>query len=173
MVSRVARAIEFARLTAEVVHGFGRGSKLLGFPTANMKICWGQEDALTPEESEVLKFASSSKPGIYYGWAKVVGGDDEGVYKTAMSVGWNPHFEDSKVKTIEAWILHDYAEDFHGKELRVIICGYIREEAKFESLEALIDAIQGDGDFCSQQLDHPTLHSLTQDSWFVPANKVM
>ena len=40
-LERVSEALsEPIRLRAEVVHGFGRGSKLLGFPTANMKVRW-------------------------------------------------------------------------------------------------------------------------------------
>ena len=33
------------------------------------------------------------KSGIYYGWATV---DDGPIHKMVMSVGWNPHFQNTK-----------------------------------------------------------------------------
>ena len=38
MERRVLSHITPVRLRAKVVHGFGRGSKQLGFPTANLQI---------------------------------------------------------------------------------------------------------------------------------------
>ena len=61
-----------------VVHGFGRGSKQLGFPTANLN------------SIDAKAFASDYPTGIYAGWAKVSGGPDSRVYPAAISVGWNP-----------------------------------------------------------------------------------
>ena len=57
-----------------MVRGFGRGSKELGIPTANL-------------DAEHLGKALDDLPsGIYFGWASV-GGSDE-VHKMVMSVGW-------------------------------------------------------------------------------------
>merc|ERR1712146_109615 len=109
-------------------------------------------DSLEPHEQEVLRFAQSIQPGIYYAWAQVVDGPDRGVYKAAMSVGWNPQFVDVKAKTVEPWILHDFAEDFYDCELRIVVCGFVRKELKFECFEDLIAAIRADGDFCSAAL---------------------
>merc|ERR1719230_581908 len=139
------------RLSAKVVHGFGRGSKLLGFPTANMEVKWDLEndpERLTPEEQDILSFARTCEAGIYYAWAQVANGPDKGVYKTAMSVGWNPTFTDVKAKTIEPWILHDFEKDFYDCELRLIICGFVRKELKFDTFENLVVAIREDGAFC-------------------------
>ena len=69
---------EVVIVRGKVVHGFGRGSKQLGFPTANL-------DSL-----EAKAFAAKYSTGIYAGWAKVVGGRDSHVYPAAISVGWNP-----------------------------------------------------------------------------------
>ena len=44
-------------------------------------------------------------------------GDDSGVYKVAMSVGWNPTFTDVKRKTLEAWLLHSFDKDFYERLL--------------------------------------------------------
>jgi riboflavin kinase len=57
-----------------VVAGFGRGSKELGVPTANLDV-----DALGAALDGV-------PPGIYFGWANV--GDDARVHQMVMSIGW-------------------------------------------------------------------------------------
>merc|ERR1712176_1103694 len=103
IVERVQKTMEpLPRLKSKVVPGFGRGSKLLGFPTANMEVRWDMEsepEKLKPEERDILNFARTCEAGIYYAWAQVSDGPDKGVYKTAMSVGWNPTFTDVKAKT--------------------------------------------------------------------------
>ena len=60
-------------LKGVVTKGFGRGSKLLGIPTANLPV-----DALGAQLDGV-------GTGIFLGWAQV---DDSPVYKTVISVGW-------------------------------------------------------------------------------------
>eukprot|EP00746_Dinoflagellata_sp_MGD_P009706 gnl/MRDRNA2_/MRDRNA2_119815_c0_seq1.p1 gnl/MRDRNA2_/MRDRNA2_119815_c0~~gnl/MRDRNA2_/MRDRNA2_119815_c0_seq1.p1 ORF type:complete len:196 (-),score=38.13 gnl/MRDRNA2_/MRDRNA2_119815_c0_seq1:177-764(-) len=171
IVNRAAQPLTpFPKLAAEVVHGFGRGSKTLGFPTANMKVCWDKKpEAMDAHEKEIYEWVSACTPGIYYAWAQVVDGPDKGVYKTAMSVGWNPTFTDVKAKTVEPWILHDYAEDFYGCELRLIICGFVREELKFDKFDELITAIREDGDFCSEALNDPGCASAASDPFFSPS----
>lgn len=148
-----------ARLGGQVVHGFGRGSSQLGFPTANLEIRWdatGEERTkLDPLARDVLDFAEKTPCGIYAAWGRVCDGPDQGVYKVAMSVGWNPHFEGEdavKNKTIEAWILHDYDDTFYGAHMRLVVLGHVRDEAKFNSLEQLIDEIGKDGKFCESEL---------------------
>lgn len=61
-----------------VVRGFGRGSKQLGFPTANL------------ESPDVKEFTNTHATGIYSGLARVMNGPDSAVYPAAISVGWNP-----------------------------------------------------------------------------------
>mmetsp|Transcript_14925 Transcript_14925/g.26158 ORF Transcript_14925/g.26158 Transcript_14925/m.26158 type:complete len:186 (+) Transcript_14925:56-613(+) len=168
-VSRMRKVMEpMPRLKASVVHGFGRGSKMLGFPTANMDVRWEAAEKLNEQEETILDFAKRCEPGIYYAWAQVADGPDRGVYKAAMSVGWNPTFTDVKAKTVEPWILHDYAEDFYGSELRLVVCGFVRPEAKFEKFDDLIVAIREDGEFCREALDESSLAELAHDAFFVP-----
>ena len=76
-------------LTGAVVHGFGRGSAQLGFPTANLEIDW-TDGAKTPAAQKIRNFVDTHDTGIYAAWAQVADGDDSGVYKAAVSVGWNP-----------------------------------------------------------------------------------
>jgi len=35
------------------------------------------------------------------------------VYKTALSIGWNPQFK-NKEKTVEAYLVNEFPEDFYG-----------------------------------------------------------
>ncbi|KAL7748501.1 riboflavin kinase [Sorochytrium milnesiophthora] len=117
----------FARGT--VVKGFGRGSKQLGIPTANLP-----EDIATA-------ITTSISTGIYYGWASVGPAQDR--YPMVMSVGWNPYYKNEK-KTAEVHIMHSFGQDFYGQELRIVVLGYIRDEKNYTSLEALIEDINTD-----------------------------
>mmetsp|Transcript_619 Transcript_619/g.1114 ORF Transcript_619/g.1114 Transcript_619/m.1114 type:complete len:183 (-) Transcript_619:1546-2094(-) len=121
-------------LTGEVIHGFGRGSKLLGCPTAN----------IPPEP--YLKLLEVLSTGIYFGFCTVLHNnliDQSQVHLMVMSIGWNPFF-DNKHKTIEAHILDFPDIDFYGAELRLCVVGYIRPELSFESLDELKAAIAQD-----------------------------
>ncbi|URE03111.1 Flavokinase [Musa troglodytarum] len=122
-----------------VIKGFGRGSKVLGIPTANL-----------PAEN-FSTILSEHTSGVYFGWA---GLSTRGIYKMVMSIGWNPYFDNTE-KTIEPWLLHDFGEDFYGEELRLAIVGYIRPEANFPSLASLIARIHEDGRIAEKALDLP------------------
>lgn len=122
-----------------VIKGFGRGSKVLGIPTANL---------LAEKFSDVL---SEHTSGVYFGWA---GLPKRGIYKMVMSIGWNPYFDNTE-KTIEPWLLHKFDDDFYGEELRLVVVGYIRPEANFPSLESLIERIHEDGRIAEKALDLP------------------
>ncbi|XP_049936771.1 bifunctional riboflavin kinase/FMN phosphatase-like isoform X2 [Nymphaea colorata] len=126
-----------------VIKGYGRGSKVLGIPTAN----------ISPNGfSDILSVSAS---GVYFGWA---GLSTRGIYKMVMSIGWNPYFHNAE-KTIEPWLLHDFNEDFYGEELRLAIVGYIRPEANFPSLDDLIKRIHEDRRIAEKALDLPLYSS--------------
>lgn len=55
---------------------------------------------------------SEAVSGVYCGWASI--GNSATVYKTAMSIGWNPFYK-NKQKTAEPWLLHDFDTDFYGE----------------------------------------------------------
>ena len=57
----------------------------------------------------------------------------------------NPFYKNTK-KTVEPHLLSVFPADFYGEELRLVVCGYLRPEANFPSLEALMAAIHGDID---------------------------
>lgn len=115
-------------LRGQVVHGFGRGSKLLGCPTANL-------------DPNAFRDVLVGVPrGIYCGWAQV---DSGPVLPSVLSLGYNPTF-DTKEETVECYIMHDFPEDFYGHTLTLCICGYLRPSENFSSLEELIRWIARD-----------------------------
>ncbi|KAG7964131.1 hypothetical protein I3843_09G153400 [Carya illinoinensis] len=132
-----------------VIKGYGRGSKVLGIPTANLS---------TEGYSALL---SEHPSGVYFGWA---GLSTRGVFKMVMSIGWNPYFDNTE-KTIEPWLLHDFAEDFYGEELHLVVIGYIRPEANFPSLEGLIAKIHEDRRIAETALDLPPYSAYWEDPY--------
>jgi len=118
-----------------VVRGFGRGGKQLGCPTANL-------------EDHVLK--GDEETGVWMGWAKVRGQ----VYKCVASIGWNPFFQNEK-KTCEPHIMHNFDSDFYGEPIEIALCGYLRPEKNFKSLEDLKQAIANDIEIARVCLDDP------------------
>jgi riboflavin kinase/FMN adenylyltransferase len=107
----------------EVVHGQARG-RTLGFPTANIDV-W--QEKIIP------------KNGIYAGWATLENGDK---YKAVTNVGVRPHFDEQEV-TVEAYLL-DFDGDLYGQQLEFSFVHYLRGEARFNSLQELIDQIERD-----------------------------
>ncbi|KAJ1925174.1 riboflavin kinase [Tieghemiomyces parasiticus] len=115
-------------LSGPVQRGFGRGSKELGIPTANLP------------EQVVHDACSNLTTGVYFGWAQVDGGP---VYGMVMSLGWNPYYKNEKLSG-EVHILNEYPQDFYGKPLKVVVLGYLRPERDYTSLDALIYDINVD-----------------------------
>ncbi|CAN0892122.1 Bifunctional riboflavin kinase/FMN phosphatase [Linum grandiflorum] len=142
--------IEPWHIGGPVIKGYGRGSKVLGIPTANLS---------TEGYSDVV---SQHPSGVYFGWAKL---SSRGVYKFAMSIGWNPYFNNTE-KTIEPWLLHEFESDFYGEDLRLVIVGYIRPEANFPTLESLIAKIHEDGRIAEKALDLPRYSIYKDDPFF-------
>jgi riboflavin kinase / FMN adenylyltransferase len=101
-----------------VVRGDGRGREL-GFPTANLDV---PEDLLVPPD------------GVYAGVAR-----DR---RAAISIGTNPHFGGVE-RRVEAHLL-DFDGDLYGERLVVELWSRIREQRRFDSLDELIAAIDGD-----------------------------
>jgi len=110
-------------LSGTVVRGLQNGRKL-GFPTANIQV--NDEYKLVP------------KTGIYTVYVHYNGVK----YAGMLSIGFNPTFE-GKEQTIEVNIL-DFAKDIYGENLTLEFIDFIRNEKKFESLDALIEEIKND-----------------------------
>ncbi|SHE37746.1 riboflavin kinase / FMN adenylyltransferase [Arenibacter palladensis] len=103
-------------LTGSIVKGKGLGRKL-NFPTANLSI---------PEEYKLIP-----KNGVYVVSSVLNGKTVFGM----MNIGFNPTVE-GKTKSIEINFF-DFEQDLYGKEIQVDIIDRIRDEKKFNSLEAL------------------------------------
>jgi riboflavin kinase/FMN adenylyltransferase len=106
-------------VTGEVVGGDRRG-RLLGFPTANLRL-------------EPSKLAPGN--GIYAGWARLPG--DHSRWPAAISIGVRPTFGQGLHTQIEAHLL-DVTIDLYGLQLQLEFVDYLREELRFDSFEALI-----------------------------------
>jgi riboflavin kinase/FMN adenylyltransferase len=109
-------------LDGTVVTGAGRGHDL-GFPTANLRT-WPR--LLLPGR------------GIYAGQG--ITGDEAHV--AAISVGTNPTFGTEPLH-VESYLL-DFDGDLVGREMAVEFWAYLRDEARFETPDALADAIAND-----------------------------
>ncbi|RNF17149.1 riboflavin kinase [Trypanosoma conorhini] len=142
-------------LSGEVVHGHGRGGTKLGFPTANLRL-----------NDNVIQQLQAYKNLVLYGWGSVVAvpgkeAGGEGPYPFAMSIGYNPHFKDVNLSA-EVYFMHEFAEDFYGAVVKIVVLGVIREMGAFVSLEALVDAIKNDIIFTRGVLQKPGLAQLKQ-----------
>lgn len=114
--------------SGEVVHGDKLGRKL-GYPTANLKI--QNEEKIIPGN------------GIYAVYASVLNNSSNPtLLKGMMSIGFRPTV-DGKKRVVEV-NLFNFSEEIYGKELRVYVKKYLRQEIKFDSLEALVKQIDQD-----------------------------
>ena len=113
------------RIDGEVFGGDQRGREL-GYPTANMSIT-----GLHPP-----------KFGIYAVLVDVLTGPHIGTYKGAASVGVRPMFGEN-APNLETFIM-DFSGDLYGEHLSVAFVEYLRGEAKFDSLEALVEQMDMD-----------------------------
>ncbi len=105
----------------EVVHGEGRGGPLLGIPTANLDI---------PFEQAMVA------PAVYATSARILHGFDDGQWHMAVtSFCKNPTFHGT-ILTLETHLM-DFSADIYGCELEVSFLSKLRQEQRFDGLEAL------------------------------------
>jgi riboflavin kinase / FMN adenylyltransferase len=114
-------------LRGTVVHGDERGREL-GFPTANL----------------ALEYAAALPAlGIYLGRVSVperaVGPD----HPALVSVGVRPTFHDDGRVLAEAYLL-DWDGDLYDATLDLELDAHLREERRFDSVEALVAQMQAD-----------------------------
>jgi riboflavin kinase len=150
------------RIISKVAQGYGRGSKDLGIPTAN--VSRKKEDLFCSCDDFDLA------TGIYWGFACISGvGDVDGendindnsvlgrVHIAAISIGYNPTYNNKEL-TVEPHLIAEanhpqrhastsgetQFSNFYGKTIVLSVVGYIRPELPFEGLEKLTDAIKKD-----------------------------
>ncbi|HXJ23676.1 MAG TPA: bifunctional riboflavin kinase/FAD synthetase [Polyangia bacterium] len=115
-------------LEGVVVRGAARG-RSLGFPTANLAC----ETELGP------------RLGIYAARVRLVDGpDDATAHLAAVSVGRNPTFTGPDAPVIVEAHLLDFTGDLYGRRLRLEMIDRLRDEQKFDSVEALVTQIGAD-----------------------------
>jgi riboflavin kinase len=168
-------------LESSVVTGFGRGSRQLGVPTANM------------DPRPLAEQLQQLPRGVYFGWAQLDPppgwpADDARVHKMVMNVGqrptvntgdlcvggcaacvWSPQpcivmlraCTGDEAPTVEVYILHTYSqEEFYGCRLRVVAAGFVRPEIRFAGLQQLLGRIRTDIGIAKAQLDEPQAAAL-------------
>ncbi len=113
------------RIAGPVLHGEKRGREL-GYPTANMDL-----DGL-----------HVPKPGVYAVTVEVRDGPHAGQYGGVANLGYRPMFE-RETPNLESY-LFDFAGDLYGTHLSVGLVEYLRGEAKFDGLDALITQMDAD-----------------------------
>ena len=110
-------------LTGKVVKGENLGKKI-GFPTANLNIA--ESYKLIP------------KTGAYIVSSKIEGKTIYGM----MNIGYRPTVS-GKNQTIEIHFF-DFNDDLYGVQIQVDVIKFLRDEQKFESVEALKNQLQKD-----------------------------
>lgn len=113
------------QLNGTVTHGQKLGTKL-GFPTANIEL--NSEIKLIP------------KNGVY---ATRVIRENGAIYFGLVSIGERPTVDNSGRITIEVFLL-DFEGDLYGENLQLKMLKRIRDEKKFDTLEALIVEMNND-----------------------------
>ncbi|KAF1936257.1 riboflavin kinase [Clathrospora elynae] len=183
------------KLRGPVIKGFGRGSRELGIPTANIPLSGlsvGGNDALDS--------------GIYYGWCTL---DTSSISSQTNSSTVPSATEDTSIperfsnhavadleyasststtstddvvyptvlsigynpyykntqRSIEIHILHNFPEDFYGATLSLIILGFIRPEYDYVSKDALVEDIREDIRVAQRSLGREAYESWKGDAW--------
>lgn len=83
-----------------------------------------------------------------------------------LNIGKRPTFADSEELSVEAHILHEYRDDFHGSTVKLLILGFIRPEVKFSGLQDLVNRIKADIGLAKGQLQSPELEGHKIDPFF-------
>ena len=121
----------YYQIRGVVATGRNRGGRLLGFPTANINL----QDELCP------------KMGIYAVTVEYDGNTHKGV----ANIGYSPTFDDH-IFTVEVHIL-DFDRNIYEKPIRVNFIARLRDEIKFDGIDALAEQIRRDIEQARQLLD--------------------
>ncbi|AIO19103.1 Riboflavin biosynthesis protein RibF [Candidatus Izimaplasma bacterium HR1] len=114
---------DYYSVRGEVIHGAKKG-RTIGYPTANIDT----NDYLIP------------KTGVYVTLTKV-----QGVWHKSMSsVGHNPTLNCMTDVSVESY-LFDFDQEIYGETIELKFIKRLRDELKFDSVEALVAQIDQDG----------------------------
>ena len=112
-----------------VVVAGNRLGRTIGFPTANMQMY------------EPLKLVPGN--GVYFVRVETLGRKLYGM----CNVGYRPTVGAGNARTIETNIF-DFNEDIYGLDIKLTFLSKIRDEVKFDSLDALRSQLEHDRDAC-------------------------
>ena len=112
-------------LGGTVVHGAQLG-RTLGFPTANLDL----HDPLKLIPADGVYIVSVDMPN---------GGNAWGL----LAIGTRPTVGSDLLRTHEVW-LYNFEGDLYGEALRVHLLHFLRPDQKFDSLDALVVAMNAD-----------------------------
>lgn len=112
----------FYTVKGTILHGANRGGRLLGYPTANLRL----EDELQPAL------------GVYAVWATFKGH----TYPAVANIGYNPTFGNNAL-SVEVHIMN-FDQDVYGQELCVQFVQRLRSEKKFSGIDELREHIAKD-----------------------------
>ncbi|KAK9465665.1 riboflavin kinase-domain-containing protein [Lipomyces arxii] len=172
-------------IDSKVIGGFGRGSAELGIPTANI-----------PPSDFLASGIPYGQTGIYFGLSKISGvygtlsrqpaadGDatkppenvitltekplmpeDACVLPMVMSVGWNPFYGNTE-PSAEIHVVHKFADQFYGADIKIAVLAYIRPESDFVSKEALIAEIMNDIRIAKEKLQEEDFKVVAENEFF-------
>jgi riboflavin kinase/FMN adenylyltransferase len=110
------------QICGTVIKGDNRGGRLLGFPTANLKVV----DELIP------------RMGVYAVTVNV----EDNTYNGVTNIGTNPTFGEHAL-SVETHLL-DFSGDLLGKTIRINFIQRLRNEKTFKSIEELSNQIAED-----------------------------
>lgn len=110
------------QVKGRVIRGRDRGGRLLGFPTANLRLV----DELWPSK------------GVYAVTVEHAGRTHKGV----ANIGHNPTFGESEL-SVETHLL-DFSGDVYGKEIRLNFIERLRDEKRFAGPQELAAQIAAD-----------------------------
>ena len=150
---RIAQANEMLgyaySLSGEVVHGRHIGTDL-GFPTANIEV---PADKLLP------------RAGVYKVIVEIAGEGEINIkdggeeWKAILNIGTNPTISEGNQTTIEVHIPY-YEKDMYGQTLTIRFLQYLREEKRFDNLDALKAQIENDTKAVSVYFDEESQKNL-------------
>ena len=135
-VSRAAEMLGYDySLFGVVVSGERIGSRVLGFPTANMQLY------------EPLKLLPAN--GVYFVRVSTLGRNFYGM----CNIGNRPTVREGNARTVETNIF-DFDEDIYGLDIEVTFLKKIRDEIRFASLMQLKAQLARDKYYCYSMIPH-------------------
>ena len=111
-------------LTGTVVHGSGLG-RTIGFPTANLDLPANQFVPMN---------------GVYAALVELADGDER---RAAVNIGVRPTVEEHGKLVVEAHLL-DFDGDLYDQRITVAFRRWLRDEHRFESIDALVTQLATD-----------------------------